>query len=126
MTTAETTAAYKLELFAPLPKLIWRRDGTGWRLFAGRRRFGRVVPDDARLGMFRSVLPTGRLSRMANLSWAKAAVLESAVREIEWEVHSIATTDPAICPENGGLFEAASPPIAPREGAATPIWAEAK
>jgi hypothetical protein len=80
--------------------LEWRRDGTGWRLFAGRRRFGRVVPDDKHPGMWRSVLAAGRLSDMANLSWARNAVLEVALRELEFKHRQIAATDPRKCPEN--------------------------
>ena len=38
--------------------------------------------------MFRSVLATGRLSDMANLSSAKSTTLDAAAREIEWEVAS--------------------------------------
>ena len=36
--------------------------------------------------MFRSVMPDGSLSDMANLSWSKNAVLASAERELEWGV----------------------------------------
>jgi hypothetical protein len=70
----------------------WRRDGNGWRLFAGRRKFGRVVPDRKHHGMWRSVLLTGRLSDMASLSWARNAVLEMAIREVEYEVKTQAAT----------------------------------
>src|SRR5215831_10462522 len=65
--------------------LTWRRDGAGWVLLAGRRRFGRVVPDIKYPGMWRSTLSGGRLSDMANLAWAKNAVLVAAERELEWE-----------------------------------------
>ena len=51
--------------------LAWRRDGNGWLLLAGRRRFGRVVPDPKYPGMWRSVKAGGQLSDMSNLSWAK-------------------------------------------------------
>jgi hypothetical protein len=84
--------------------LEWRRDGTGWRLFHGRRRFGRVVPDDKHPGMWRSVLATGQLSDMANLSWARNAVLETALRELEFEQRRLAATDPRKCPVNEGVF----------------------
>ena len=62
-------------------QLTWRRHGTGWRLLAGRRRFGEVVPDSKYPNMWRSPKSDGRMSDMANLSWAKNAVLEEALRE---------------------------------------------
>ena len=65
--------------------LIWRRDGADWVLFSGRRRFGRVVADSKYPEMWRSTLSGGRLSDMANLAWAKNAVLAAAERELEWE-----------------------------------------
>ena len=49
-------------------------------------RFGRLYPDSRWPGMWRSTLSDGRPSDMANLSWAKNAVLAMAEREIEWEV----------------------------------------
>lgn len=48
--------------------LEWKPDGDGWRLFSRRRRFGRVIPDAKYPGMWRSPLPGGRLSDMANLA----------------------------------------------------------
>src|SRR6266571_3740383 len=63
----------------------WKRDGIGWRLLIGRRRFGRVIPDSKFPGMWRSPLSSGRLSDMANLAWAKNAVFEAACRELEFE-----------------------------------------
>jgi hypothetical protein len=69
---------------ATLP-LRWRRDGDGWVLACGRRRFGRVHPDPKWPGMWRSAMPEGRPSDMANLAWAKNAVLVRAERELEWE-----------------------------------------
>ncbi len=42
--------------------------------------------------MWRTPLSDGRLSDMANLSWARNAVMEAAVREIEWESRQAATT----------------------------------
>jgi len=35
--------------------------------------------------MWRSIMPDGRLSDMANISWAKNAVLVMAERELEYE-----------------------------------------
>jgi hypothetical protein len=84
--------------------LTWKRAGNGWRLFAGRRRFDALVPDGRYPGMWRSVLPSGRLSDMANISWAKNAVLLSAERELAWE----AATDPRKCPVNEGVFSTTS------------------
>jgi hypothetical protein len=46
---------------------------------------GRVIPDSKYPGMWRSTLSGGRLSDMANISWAKNAVLVAAERELEWE-----------------------------------------
>src|SRR5215813_14274930 len=63
----------------------WKRDGDGWRLFVERRQFGRLVPDKEHPGMWRCVMPNGRVSDLANLSWARRAVMESAARELEWE-----------------------------------------
>jgi hypothetical protein len=75
----------KDELKSNTDNLTWRQDRTGSRLFAGRRCYGRVVPDTQHPKMWRSKLCRGRLSDMANLAWAKNAVLEAAIREIEWE-----------------------------------------
>ena len=60
--------------------LTWKREGADWS-----RRFSRVVPDDRHPGMWRSMMPGGGLSDMANLSWARNAILVAAEREIEWE-----------------------------------------
>jgi len=64
--------------------LAWRKVGNCWQLFAGKRRFGKVIPDSKHPGMWRAPLSGGRLSDMANLSWARNAVMEAAIREIEW------------------------------------------
>jgi hypothetical protein len=100
--------------------LVWRKAGNCWRLFgAGKRRFGDVVPDDKHRGMWRCVLSGGRLSDMANLSWARNAVLEAAVREIEWGVRQQAATDPPFIRDSGAVFQRTSsqsdltPPDAP-------------
>jgi hypothetical protein len=66
--------------------LRWRRAGNDWILECGRRRLGRVYPDSKWPNMWRSTLPDGRPSDMANLSWAKNAILAMAEREMEWEV----------------------------------------
>jgi hypothetical protein len=65
--------------------LRWHCDGNDWVLMCGRRRFGRVYPDPKWPGMWRSTLPNGRPSDMANLTWSKNAVLVMAEREMEWE-----------------------------------------
>jgi hypothetical protein len=44
---------------------------------------GRVVP--AGDGMWRSAKSGGQFSDIANLSWAKSAVMEAAVRDLEWD-----------------------------------------
>ena len=98
--------------------LQWKRAGKGWRLFDGRRRFGDVVPDSKHPGMWRCVLSGGRLSDMANLSWARNAVLEAAVRELQFDARQHAATDPRKCPENEGVFGATSPPV--RQNGAAP------
>ena len=92
--------------------LIWRPDGADWVLFSGCRRFGRVVPDSKSAGMWRSVLSGGRLSDMANLAWAKNAVLAAAERELEWEDRQRAAIAPPKCPEKRGVFESAASPVA--------------
>ena len=48
-------------------------------------RLGRVVPDSRYPKMYRLVRADGRLSDMANLSWAKDAVLGSAIRDLAWD-----------------------------------------
>jgi hypothetical protein len=58
--------------------VVWRKHGDDWILFAGRRRVGRVVPDTKYRGMYRPALSQRRVGDMANLSWAKNAVLVEA------------------------------------------------
>ena len=103
MTNAITRRAPSLAL-----SLKWRKAGTGWRLFAGSRRFGNVMPDSKYFGMWRSTLSGGRLCGMANLAWAKNAVLEAAIREIEWEERQQPIKDPQNRPEKRGVFERAA------------------
>jgi hypothetical protein len=86
--------------------LHWRRIGSGWRLFDGRRRFGELVPDSTHPNMWRPVLTGGHIGNMANITWAKHAVLEAAVRELEWEGRRNRATDPSKCPEKRGVFQA--------------------
>ena len=91
--------------------LAWRRDGAGWLLFAGRRRFGSVMPDSERVGMWRSRRTDSRLSDMANLSWAKSAALIAAERELAFEATEVRqrrAIDPSNCPERGGVFDGSS------------------
>jgi hypothetical protein len=92
-------------------KLQWKRNGNEWVLSLGRRRFGRVVTDAKHPSMFRSELSGGRLSDMANLARAKNAVLDAAVRELEWEARHKAATDPQKAQENGGVFWGATSPM---------------
>jgi hypothetical protein len=89
--------------------LRWHRVASGWRLFDGRRRFGKIVPDSTYPNMWRPLLAGGRLGDMANITWAKHAVLEAAVRELEWEGGRKRATDPSKCPEKSGVFEGARP-----------------
>ena len=93
----------------------WRRNGADWVLLAGHRCFGRVVADSKHPGMWRPTLSGGRLGDMANLAWAKNAVLAAAERELEWEARQRAATAPSKCPEKRGVFEGSAPPIAPNE-----------
>jgi hypothetical protein len=79
-------------------QLQWKRDGADWILFCQRRRMGRVVPDDKYPGMYRIALTRGRLSDIANLSWAKNTALVAAERELEWGARDIAAIDPPKCP----------------------------
>jgi hypothetical protein len=89
--------------------LHWKRSGNGWLLCLERRRFGRVVPDAKHPGMFRCVLSGGRLSDMASLPWAKSAMLDAAVRELEWEAHHKSAIDPAKPQQNAGIFRRTRP-----------------
>jgi hypothetical protein len=98
--------------FQPHPsRLGWRRDGIGWLLVAGRRRFGRVVPDPEHASMWRSSLGRGELADMANLSWAKNAVLIAAERELEFEDRRRRAKDPSKCPERERCFSGSRPPM---------------
>src|SRR5262249_37303443 len=92
--------------------LMWRRDGADWVLLAGRRCFGRVVPDSKCADMWRSKLYSGRLSDLANLAWAKNAVLTAAERELEWEAHQRLCKTPSKCPEKRGVSKGSAPPVA--------------
>ena len=85
------------EEFAARSQLKWQRDGNVWILLYRRKRMGRVVPDD-HPGMWRSVKSNGR-SDLANLSWAKDAVLAQAVRELAYE----AANTPSKSQQNRGV-----------------------
>jgi hypothetical protein len=87
----------KVDLNITAGRLQWKRDGADWVLFCQRRKMGRVVPDQKYPGMWRSVKSRG-LSDMANLSWAKNAVLAVSERELEFEARDIAAIDPLKCP----------------------------
>jgi hypothetical protein len=93
--------------------LVWKRDGTGWLLLAGRRRFGRVTPDPNVPGMWRSVRDDGRPSDYANLSWSKNSVLTVAERELEFEDRGRCATDPRNTAVNGGVFQGSRSPVRP-------------
>ena len=75
---------------------------------------GRVVPDKDWPKMYQSVKADGRLSDMANLSWAKDAVLAQALREVAYE----RANDPSKCPVNGGSPREKSSAIRSSEKAA--------
>jgi hypothetical protein len=87
--------------------LAWRKVGKGWQLFARGRRFGKVIPDSNYPGMWRIPLSGGRVSDMANLSWARNAVLDAAIREIQWEERS--SRPPSFIRDSGGDFPPTSP-----------------
>src|SRR5262249_28549026 len=90
----------------------WKRDGDGWRLFVERRQFGRLVPDKEHPGMWRCVMPNGRVSDLANLSWARRAVMESAARVLEWERRQLGATAPREGLAKGGFLGGPSPAVA--------------
>jgi hypothetical protein len=95
-----------------LPRqLTWRRHGTAWRLFVGRRRFGDVVPDSKYPRMWRSPKSNRRMSDMANLSWAKNAVVEEAIRELEWEARRRRAITPSKSQQIASVFESRSSPM---------------
>src|SRR5262245_31913855 len=92
---------------ALVQSLTWRRSTKGWRLYAGSRCFGEVIQDSTYPGMCRARL-SGWFSVMANLSWARNAVLEAAVREIEYEERQQAAKTPSISQQLGGVFQTKS------------------
>ena len=91
--------------------LAWKRDGADWLLLHKRRRMGRVAPDHKHRGMYRLLLSRGRLSDMANLSWAKDAAVAAAIRAHEYEARDNCATEPAKCPEKRGPSPATAPLI---------------
>lgn len=102
-----------------LSQCRWKPDGVGWRLMLGKRCFGRVVPDQKHPAMWRSLMPGGRqLSDMANLSWARHAVLEVARRELAYE----ARQHPPNWPENDGVFRGASSVVRFSDPAFPEVW----
>jgi hypothetical protein len=72
---------------------------------------GRVVPDHQHPGMWRSVKSGGRLSDMANLSWAKNAVLETATRELEYEARHCPVITPPKPQQIAPVFDSGPPGI---------------
>lgn len=73
--------------------LYWTRDGDDWVLKLGKRKLGRVFRDSKYPNMWRSQRADGRLSDMANLSWAKNAVLACAERDISYAKTPVKGTD---------------------------------
>jgi hypothetical protein len=73
----------------------WTRDDGGWLLKLNRRKLGRVFRDGRYSNMWRSYRSDGQLSDMANLSWAKDAVLAAAERDIR----------PSKMPSKRGYFQ---------------------
>jgi hypothetical protein len=86
--------------------LQWKQVGADWRLFHARRIVGRAVPDAKHDGMWRVKLPGG-LSDMVNLSRAKDAAREFAIRQIERRANAAKFEEKVI--QNQGAF---SPPKA--------------
>jgi hypothetical protein len=91
--------------------LAWHRDGADWILRHNKRRMGRVVPDHEHPGMWRSLKSGGRVSDMANLSWAKNAVLEAATRELEYEAHHRPVITPPKPQQIAHAFDSGPPGI---------------
>jgi hypothetical protein len=79
-----------------------------------------VVPDAKYRGMCRTKLSGARLSDMANLSWARNAVLEAAAREIEWEARQAENT-PTNSQQNRVDFPVTTPPMRSPDPLATPL-----
>jgi hypothetical protein len=73
------------EEYAIRSQLKWKRDGSDWVLLRGRRRMGRVTSDPQFPGMWRSPKSGGRMSDMANISWAKDDIMAEAIRELAWD-----------------------------------------
>ena len=92
-------------------RLTWRKTARRWKLYAGNRCFGEVIGDSntelpqctGESGMWRVALSGGRVSDYANLTWARSAVVEAAIREIEWD-----SRDPQNTRGLGGLFASKS------------------
>jgi hypothetical protein len=93
--------------------LSWTRSGADWLPLSGRKRMGRVVADSKYRGMYRIELPSGRLSDMANLSWAKSLALDAAEREITYET----ANTPRKPQQNAGSAKGKSPPARLNEAA---------
>ena len=75
------------EEFEARSLLKWQRvNALEWVLLYRRKKMGRVISDQDYPGMYRSILPDGSLSDMANLSWSKDAVLAQAVREVAYDL----------------------------------------
>lgn len=91
--------------------LAWHRDAADWVLRHNKRRMGRVVADREHPGMWRSAKSGGRLSDMANLSWSKNAVLETATRELEWEARHRPVITPPKPQQIAPAFESGPPRI---------------
>ena len=70
---------------------------------------GQVVPDSKRPGMWRSLKSRGAPSDMANLAWAKNAVLVTAELDLDFEDRQRRAIDPPKSQQNGGVFSASSP-----------------
>ena len=96
-------------------ELHWERNGLTWTLLHKRWRMGRVIPDSKFKGMDRIELSGGRLSDMANLSWAKSLALEAAERELAYE----RANTPQKSQQKRGSFRRKSSPIRSNQPEAT-------
>jgi len=59
--------------------LTWVRNGTAWVTRHNGIELARAVPDQKYAGMWRVRFPDGRLSDLANITWAKDAAATMAL-----------------------------------------------
>jgi hypothetical protein len=101
----------------PTATMTWKRVGTDWCLFSGRRVVARVVPDAAYPGMWRVELPGG-LSDMVNLTRPRDAARVLAERQTDPRWNGCKTRKKVV--RDQGAFFAPASPVRQNEEAATP------